>query len=109
VQKHILHIELVNRPGVRDNQGKHGADCGRVDHQVEGLIIVDTGSLGEATKNPASLVPVQGAVGIELLLENPLAGDEVGANRMRGKCHTPFRDSGNEASIRVSRMFSSHV
>jgi hypothetical protein len=24
-------------------------------------------------------------------------------------CHTPFRDSGNEASIRVPRMFHSHV
>jgi hypothetical protein len=24
-------------------------------------------------------------------------------------CHTPFRDSGNEASIRVLRMFNSHV
>jgi hypothetical protein len=25
------------------------------------------------------------------------------------KCHTPFRDSGNESSIRVPRMFHSHV
>jgi hypothetical protein len=24
-------------------------------------------------------------------------------------CHTPFRDSGNEASIRVPRMINSHV
>jgi hypothetical protein len=24
-------------------------------------------------------------------------------------CHTPFRDRGNEASIRVPRMFHSHV
>jgi hypothetical protein len=24
-------------------------------------------------------------------------------------CHTPFQDSGNEASIRVLRMFHSHV
>jgi hypothetical protein len=24
-------------------------------------------------------------------------------------CHTPFRDSGNEASIRVPRMLHSHV
>jgi hypothetical protein len=24
-------------------------------------------------------------------------------------CHTPFRESGNEASIRVPRMFKSHV
>jgi hypothetical protein len=25
------------------------------------------------------------------------------------ECHTPFRDSGNEASIRVPRMFHAHV
>jgi hypothetical protein len=25
------------------------------------------------------------------------------------RCHFPFRDSGNEASIRVPRMFNSHV
>jgi hypothetical protein len=25
------------------------------------------------------------------------------------RCHTPFRDSGNETSIRVPRMFHSHV
>jgi hypothetical protein len=24
-------------------------------------------------------------------------------------CHTPFRDSGNEASIHVPKMFNSHV
>jgi hypothetical protein len=28
---------------------------------------------------------------------------------MVNKCHTPFRDSGNEASICVPRMFHSHV
>jgi hypothetical protein len=27
----------------------------------------------------------------------------------RMSCHTPFRDSGNEASIRVPRIFNSHV
>jgi hypothetical protein len=26
-----------------------------------------------------------------------------------GGCHTPFRERGNEASIRVPRMFKSHV
>jgi hypothetical protein len=30
---------------------------GRLDHWVEGLIIVDARPLGEAAKNPASLVP----------------------------------------------------
>jgi hypothetical protein len=85
VQEHILHIELMNRPGAGDSQGEDGADHGRLDHRAEGLIIVNAGSLGEAAKNPTSLVPFQGAVGIKLVLENPLAGDDVGANGARDK------------------------
>jgi hypothetical protein len=80
VQEHILHIELVNRPGAGDGQGEHDVDHGWLDHWAECLIVIDVGSLGEATKNPASLVAVQGAVGIELVVENLLAGVDVGAN-----------------------------
>jgi hypothetical protein len=79
----------MKRPGARDGQGEHGADYGHLDHRAKGLIIVDAGSLdlllGEAVKNPASLVPFQGAIGIELVLENPVAGDDVGANGVRDK------------------------
>jgi hypothetical protein len=46
----------MNRPGVGDDWGEHDADCGWLDHQAEGLIVVDARSLGEATKDPASLV-----------------------------------------------------
>jgi hypothetical protein len=60
-------------------------DGGRLDYRAEGLIVVDAGPLGEAVKNPASLVPFQGAVGVELVLEDPFAGDDVGANRTRDK------------------------
>jgi hypothetical protein len=31
------------------------------------------------------------------------------AARAERMCHTPFRERGNEASIRVPRMFKSHV
>jgi hypothetical protein len=30
-------------------------------------------------------------------------------NDLPNKCHNPLRDSGNEASIRVPRMFHSHI
>jgi hypothetical protein len=43
------------------------------------------GPLGEAAKNPTSLVPFQGAVRVELVLEDPFLGDDVGANRTRDK------------------------
>jgi hypothetical protein len=58
VQEHILHIKLMNRPVVRDGQGEHSADHGRLDHRAEGLIVVEAGSLGEVTKDQASLVPL---------------------------------------------------
>jgi hypothetical protein len=54
----------MNGPGAGDVQGEHRVDRGRLDHWAEGLIVVDTGSLGEATKDPASLVPFRRDVGV---------------------------------------------
>jgi hypothetical protein len=96
VQERILHIELMNRSGAGDSQGEDGADRGRLDHRAEGLIVVDTRSLGEAVKNLASLVPFQGAVEIELVLKNPLASDDVGANGARDKIPSVVDDQGSK-------------
>jgi hypothetical protein len=85
MQEHILHIKLMNRPGAGDGQGEHGADHGRLDHRTEGIIVVDVGSLGEVVKDPVSLVPFQRAIGVKLVLENPFASDDVGANGARFK------------------------
>jgi hypothetical protein len=86
----------MNRPGAGDGQGEDGVNRGRLDHRAEGLIVVDVGSLGEAAKNPASLVPFQGAVGIELVLENPLASDDVGVNGARDKISGVVGDQGSK-------------
>jgi hypothetical protein len=96
VQECILHIDFMNRPGAGDSQGEDSVDRGRLDHQAEGLILVDAKSLGEAAKNPASLVPFQGAVRIELVLENPLADDDVGANMVRDKIPGFVGDQGSK-------------
>jgi hypothetical protein len=48
MQEHVFHIKLVDKAGAEDGQGKHRADGGRLDHQVEGLIVVDAGPLSEA-------------------------------------------------------------
>jgi hypothetical protein len=82
----------VNRPGVGDDQRDHGADRGQLDHWAEGLIVVDVGSLGEAT----SLVPVQGVIEIDLMLENPLADDDVGGNMTRDKIPSVVGDQGSK-------------
>jgi hypothetical protein len=75
----------MNRPEARDGLGEHYADGGRLNHQAEGLIVVDIGPLGEAAKNPASLVPFQDAIGVKLVLEYPFVGDDVGVNMTREK------------------------
>jgi hypothetical protein len=60
-------------------------DSGQLDNQVESLIVVDAEPLGEAVKNPTSLVPLQGAIEVELVLEDPFVGDDVRVNRTRDK------------------------
>jgi hypothetical protein len=86
----------VNRPGVEDGQREHCADHGQLDHRAEGLILVDARLLGEAVKNLVSLVPVQGARGIKLVLENQLVGDNVRANEMRDKIPSVVGNQGSK-------------
>jgi hypothetical protein len=38
------------------------------------------------------LIPFQGAIGVELLLEDPFVGDDVGANRTRDKISSVVGD-----------------
>jgi hypothetical protein len=83
MHEHVLHIELMDRPGMGDDWQKHHVDGGRLDHWAEGLIVVDTGPLGEVVKDLMSLVPLQGAIRVELMFEDPFAGDDIRANRMR--------------------------
>jgi hypothetical protein len=60
-------------------------DRAQLDHRAKCLIVVDTGSLGETTKDRVSLVPFQRATRVELVLQNPFAYDDVEANGARDK------------------------
>lgn len=53
------------------------ANGGGLHNWTEGLVEVHIGTLGEAAQDPACLVPLQGAVGEELVLEDPLARDNI--------------------------------
>jgi hypothetical protein len=86
----------MNGPGVRDGQGDHYVDRGRLDHRDEGLIVVNAGLLGEAAKDPASLVPFQKAFGVELVLENLFVGDDIRANGERDKISCVVDDQGSK-------------
>jgi hypothetical protein len=81
VQEGVLDIELVNWPGASEGQREHRADGGRLHNRAEGLVVVDSGALSEAPKNPASLVSFQGTIGPSLVRPEPLAGDNVGVGR----------------------------
>jgi hypothetical protein len=85
MQECVLHIKLVDKSGMGDDQRKHHAKGGLLDHWAEGLIVVNTGPLGEAMKDPMSLVLLQGVIRVELVLKDPFAGDDVGTNKTRDK------------------------
>ena len=47
---------------------------------------VDTRTLRETPHDPSGFASLQGAIGVQLILEQPLAGDDVGVGRSRYKC-----------------------
>jgi hypothetical protein len=83
-----FHVELLNGPGTRDSSGEHRVNSGRFHNRTEGLIVVDPGALSETPKDPTCLVMIKGPVSTELVRENPLTSDNVGAlrsgNQLRG-------------------------
>jgi hypothetical protein len=86
----------MNRSGAGDSQGEHGANHGWHDHRAEGLVIVDVRLLDEVAKDPASLVSLQRAIRVELVLENPFVDDDIGANRVRDKIPGVIDDQGSK-------------
>ena len=77
MEEGILHVELAYGPVSRHSNAEDGADRGRFDDRAERLVVVDAGLLRETTNNPTRLVPGEGAVGVELVFEQPLASDDV--------------------------------
>jgi hypothetical protein len=85
LEEGVLDIELVHRPTPRDSQSQHSPDGGRFDDGAEGIIIVHPRALSQLPKDPASLVLVKRAIRLELVLEDPLAGDDIGPRRPRNQ------------------------
>jgi hypothetical protein len=75
VEESILHAELVDRLIPRESKGRDGANYRRLHNGAESLIIIDTETLCEPVKN----IPIKCLVSLELVLEDPLAGDNIGA------------------------------
>jgi len=81
VKKHVLHVQLVNRPRVGSSDAQNSPNCRQFDNSAERLVVVDAVLLGEAADDPACLVASESAIGVVLVLEDPLARYDVGTRR----------------------------
>jgi hypothetical protein len=85
VKKGVLHVQLMDRPGARDNDAENSPDGGWFDNRAERLVVVDAVTLRETTDDPPGLMTSQGAVSTKFVLEDPLAGDDDGTRRSRNE------------------------
>jgi hypothetical protein len=70
-------------------------NSGRFYNRTEGLIVVDSGVLSETTKDPTGLIAIKGPVSTELVREDPLASDNIGALRSENQLPGPITDQGS--------------
>jgi hypothetical protein len=85
MEEGILDDELVHGPTPGDSQSQHSPDGDRLDDRTEGLIVVHLGTLSEAPEDPTSLLPIKRAICLELVLEDPFTGDDIGPGRPRNQ------------------------
>jgi hypothetical protein len=90
VEEGIFHIELLNGPVTGDNSGEHRANSGRFYNRAESLVVVDSRVLSETLKDLTGLVAIKGPVSTELVCEDPLASDNVGALRSGNQLPGPI-------------------
>ena len=67
------------QPGVWDSDAEDHPDVGKLDDGVESLIVLGDVPLREAAIHPTCFVMGKCAVGVELVLVDPLARNNVGA------------------------------
>jgi hypothetical protein len=79
VEEGILGVELMDRPVLGEGEGEDDINGDELDDEAEGLVVVHSGALSEALKDPLGLVAVEGAVRGQLVAKEPLVGDHVGA------------------------------
>jgi hypothetical protein len=62
VEEGTLDVELMDLLVPGEGEGEDGANSGKLDDGAESLVVVHSGALGEALKDPTGLVAVEGAV-----------------------------------------------
>jgi hypothetical protein len=94
VEEDIFHVELLNGPVTGDSSGEHHVNSGWFYIRAESLIVVDSEALSEIPNDPTSLVAIKGPVSTELVCEDPLVDDNVGALRSGNQLLGPIADQG---------------
>ncbi|XP_044374846.1 BTB/POZ and MATH domain-containing protein 2-like [Triticum aestivum] len=79
VEKGVVDVHLMDRPVARGSNGEDDADRGGLDDGRERLVEVHARSLGEPAQYPACFVPFERPVRLELVAEEPFAGDDIDA------------------------------
>jgi hypothetical protein len=95
VEEGIFHVELLNGPVTGDSSGEHRANSEWFYNRAENLFVVDSGALSETPKDPMGLVAIKGPVSTELVHEDSLAGDNIGAMRSGNQLPGPIADQGS--------------
>jgi hypothetical protein len=83
VTKGVLHVQLMDLPSGGGSDAEEDADGGRLDNQIERLVVVNVVLLRKTTNDPPSLMIGKGAISMILVLEYPLASDDISPRRSR--------------------------
>jgi hypothetical protein len=59
----------MDRPVPSEGEGEDDANGGELDDGAQGLVVIHSGALGEAPKDPTGLVAVKGVVRGQLVAE----------------------------------------
>ena len=112
VEEGVLDVQLASLPLDGEREGEDDVDRRRFNNRAERLIEVNALLLGETAKHPTCFVVVKGAIGLELVAKDPVAGDDVGLLRRgtRSQVSLPRRArysagiaSSQLGSLRVAR------
>jgi hypothetical protein len=81
VQERVGNVELMCRPVLHGDEREHGPNRRRFDDRGERFAEVQARALRVTAQDPPCLVLVECVVGVELGLEDPLAGDDACTGR----------------------------
>jgi hypothetical protein len=95
MEEGIFHVKLLNGPGTGDSSSEHRVNSGRFYNRAEGLVVVNFGALSETPKDPTGLVAIKDPISMELVCEDQLADDIVGALRSGNQLVGPIANQGS--------------